>query len=241
MLTTDSATEVDSAIAMDPAIGVILALGLSIMSIILSAWRIRRTRTSHRDNFLKEYISQFFTNKQLSRTYHDLIYTYDDEKFNKIKIMREKENIRKFPSDKPVFKPFSRFQGSRGRKRGRRLYHPALFQGSDEERNLDTLLGYLNIIAYHYDKGAIDISDIGGSIGYHLSVVNSRAVIQEYFRLCDQAWSSDPAYRRKFGATPPFFHLRKLLVDIEKYNFDRAYKVQLESIEHRNPTGRKKR
>ena len=79
-----------------------------------------------------------------------------------------------------MFEELAHLQG--GRKEGSRFYHPRLFRGSIEERRLDSLLGFLNIIAYYYvcEPHLVKKSDMDASIAYVLrSTVNS-AVVSNY-------------------------------------------------------------
>ena len=98
-----------------------------------------------------------------------------------------------------------------GREEGRRFYHPAMFQGSVEEKRLDSLLGYFNIIAYYYNKEKfLSIDDINGSIGYHLAVMGARTVVKEYLNHIEETWEKG-GYAKKFGMLQPYHHLKELL------------------------------
>jgi predicted DNA-binding transcriptional regulator len=180
---------------------------------IITLMELGRNLRLQRAAFIKDYISQFFTKSELYQTFHELVYTYTDSVFERVDKIRDEQNLDVKP--KPVFDPFDNLQA--GRQVGSRLYHPRLFQTSPEERRLDALLGYFDVIAYYYAKGFLRIEDIAGSVGYFLAVMKARKVICEYMKLNHEAWSS-PEYNRKMGATPPFSYLERLLDDIQKYN-----------------------
>jgi len=43
-----------------------------------------------------------------------------------------------------------------------RLYDPSTFQFSEEERRLDALLGFFDILGYHHHRGVVHMQDIAG-------------------------------------------------------------------------------
>jgi hypothetical protein len=188
---------------------------------VITLLELARNLRLQRAAFIKDYVSQFFINPQLYQTFHELIYTYPNSLFERVDKIRQDQKLD--VCDKPVFQPFQELQGDRSI--GARLYHPRLFQSSIEERRLDALLGYFDVIAYYYAKGFLRIEDIAGSVGYFLSVMGARNVISDYMKLNQEAWSS-PDYNRSMGATPPFAYLNRLLEDIKHYNerFDKDIK-----------------
>lgn len=171
-----------------------------------------RKQALDRAEFIENYISKFFMDETFITTFHDLFYTYDDDTFKQFDCIRIQQELDK--EKKPIFEPFSEFQAER--KTGSRLYHPRLFQGSNEEMRLDALLGYFNVIAHRYIKGLLRLDDISGSIGYYLIVMHKRVVIQEYLSLQESEWKTG-GYQ-KFGRTPPMTHLRKLMYDMHERN-----------------------
>lgn len=180
---------------------------------VVTILELGRNLRLQRAAFIKDYVSQFFINPHLYQTFHELIYTYPNSLFEKVDDIRRAQKLDN--CEKPVFEPFKELQGER--LVGARLYHPRLFQTSVEERRLDALLGYFDVIAYYYAKGYLRIADIAGSVGYFLAVMGARTVIRDYMKLNQEAWSS-PEYNRRMGATPPFAYLNRLLDDIQSYN-----------------------
>ena len=183
----------------------------SLLALTVVIIQLARKLMLDRAAFIENYISKFFVDQTLYKAFNDLIYRYENDTFKKVECIRIKEDLDKEP--KPVFEPFSDCQA--GREIGSRLYHPKLFQGSPEEMRLDCVLGYFNVIAYRYKKGLLHLDDISGSIGYCLLVMRSRMVIKEYLELQESAWGN--ASYQKFGHTPPFMHLRKLMDDVYEH------------------------
>lgn len=188
------------------------AIAFQILGFSVVIMQFLRKLTLDRAGFIENYISKFFIDETLITTFHDLIYTYDDDTFKQFDCIRIQQELDK--EKKPIFEPFSEFQAER--KTGSRLYHPRLFQGSTEEMRLDALLGYFNVIAHRYTKGLLRLDDISGSIGYYLIVMHKRIVIREYLNLQESEWKTG-GYE-KFGRTPPMKHLRELMRDMYDKN-----------------------
>ena len=162
--------------------------------------------------FVKDYIARFFTDGDLYTAWHDLIYTYKDDIFERIdKACKNAANAKP-----PHFESFEEHQD--GRSPGRRYYHPRVFQGSEEERRLDGLLGFFDVIGYHYHRGLLPIQEVAWTIGYHLSVMATRKVFQAYMELNVNAWPKETDYTEEMGAPSPYSHLRALLEDLRQYN-----------------------
>ena len=210
---------------LQPDIKVGVAAYTATPLFVVTLMELARNLRLQRAAFIKDYVSQFFTDTNLYQTFHDLIYTYPTSVLEKIDQLRVKKKLDK--AARPVFDPFASLQGDR--EVGSRFYHPRLFQGSPEERRLDALLGYFDVIAYYYAKGFLRIEDIAGSIGYFLAVMRARAVIAEYMRLTEEAWHSEE-YRR-MGSTPPFAYLRRLLDDINQY--DKRFESRIKKLQTR--------
>ncbi len=194
--------------------------------LVITLMELGRNLRLQRAAFIKDYVSQFFTNVELYQTFHELIYTYTNSVFEKVDGIRKDQKLDN--CEKPVFAPFAEIQSDR--QVGSRLYHPQLFQGSPEERKLDALLGYFDVIGFYYAKGYLRIEDIVGSVGYFLAVMKARQVVCYYLKINREAWA-DPEYNRTMGVTPPFAYLNRLLDDIQEYNL--RFEKQIKQLQSR--------
>jgi hypothetical protein len=175
--------------------------------------------------FVKDYVAKFYTEKELYGTFHDLVYTYSDTQFKQVQRISSEQNPKNHhfaPDEKPIFEWFDGLQGAR--TSGSRLYHPLLFQGSQEEQRLDRLLGYFDVIGYYYVNGFLEIGDVVGSLGYHLAVIADRDVIQEYLKIARTKWRDLP-YEREMNAAVPFVYLTHLLRAVKSYNALNTQKI----------------
>jgi hypothetical protein len=193
-----------------------------ILGFVITIIQLQQSIALQKGNFVKDYVSQFFTNPELYRIWHELIYTYDNTTFEKIDARMKERHLGRRP--RPVIDDLSDFQGAR--QVGARFYHPALFQGSEEEKRLDIILGYFDVIGYHYSRNLIGLKDIAGSFGYFLSMTRARAVVQAYLDLSKREWQA-PDYR-VITPTPPFAFLQRLLEDLDAYN--RRYEVAIRKM-----------
>lgn len=204
------------------SIGAALIVAIPTVALFVAAHvQLRKNHEYQRAAFLGEYVSKIFTNKEFSDTFHYLIYTYSDDLFCRVKVKLEDDGIIKdgevigASDHKTMYRCLGSLPLQGGREEGLRLYHPIMFQGSAEERRLDSLLGYLNIVAYYYKKKEklLSIDDIDGSIGYHLTVMGTRTVIAEYMDFMKNGWKKK-GYAEKFGMQQPFHYLKMLLEDL---------------------------
>ena len=81
----------DKMIETSYSIGAALIMAIPAIALFLVAnIQLRKNRESQRAAFLGEYVSKIFTDKELSDTYHYLVYTYREEKFCEVKMKVKK-------------------------------------------------------------------------------------------------------------------------------------------------------
>jgi len=223
-----------------------LAAFTAIPLFLLTIMELRRNIENQRASFLKEYISQFFTNPEIYKAFHDLVYSYTDDKYGKIQIEALKDqsisqNVKNIadllePDKlKHIPKPFfvnGELQGRR--EEGARFFLPTLCQFSPEERRLDSLLGYFDVIGFYVDRNIVPINQINGSIGYFLAQFKRRQAVQDYIDASIRFWDDEVKKDREalkhareekknhngktLYSTAPYFYLQKLLERIELFN-----------------------
>ena len=142
-------------------------------AIVLAAMQLERNHQIQRMEFVKDYMPSLFSDERIND--HDLIYTYDDGLFKDVDSIAEKNDLKGAVDlkNKSIFEPFEDLQN--GRKEGSRLYH--VFQGSIEEKRLDSFLGHM--IGFYLSENMTDSTELMGYSKYMIRVVKSREVIQE--------------------------------------------------------------
>lgn len=187
--------------------------------------QLNQSMALQRGGFIKDHVAQFFTRPELYATWHDLVYNYEDDLFTKVDEYVQKHHLADQP-ERPIPLSLDRIEMStaeRSKWAGIRIYHPAVFQGSTEEKQLDALLGYLDVVGFYCESGLISINDVAASLGYFLAHMGKRRVIEAYLKLTEDAWKK-PEYRR-ITPDPPFVYTRKLFKSLASLNDARLAKL----------------
>jgi hypothetical protein len=193
----------------------------TVAGFAVTLFQLAQGQLVQKAKFLTDYVSQIHTDPEISSAFHDLVATYEDKTFDVVasrvadyELTSKKEDK---PISRPLFEPFKDLQD--GREAGSRYYHPIYFQGSSEERRLDGLLGYLDIIDYHHYYGLIRTKDVAAMLNYQLAAMASRKVIQTYLQATGEAWFNSTTIRKGSSANQiPFIYLRNMLGQYVLYN-----------------------
>jgi len=186
-------------LTLDRNIGIAVLAGLPVL--LLTLVQLYIGSVVQRANLVKDLAAKIYTDKELAETFHSLVYTYDDKKFDAFVVADDSEK-RELNS---------------GRVPGTRYFDPETVSGTEEERKLDALLGYLDIIAYHHHRRLIHMRDIAGVLGYHLAIISNRKAVTEYRESIPKFWSKSK-FEKMYGANSvPLRYLDKLLKDYQAF------------------------
>ncbi len=193
-------------------------VGIPLFFVTIS--ELARTHSLQAAALITGHMSNFLTNDGLYSAFHDLISKYSDEDWEAVRSLVEKSlnrNDKKKTPDmrKEAWEALASLNSER--LEGSRLYHPDFFQGSVEEKRLDSVLQFFDVLAYNYRNGLISVRDIRGVAGYHLAVIGTREVTDYYLRRNAEFWRNLP-FEERVGAEPPFENLRQLLTAYKHYN-----------------------
>jgi hypothetical protein len=171
-----------------------LVMGGFVVTVI----QLFNAQAEARSTFVKDYLSQFYLHEELSKAWHELIYSYFDEEYAKAQAHVEAGTdfppTEKRPGDYPFWHPTAK-----------------TFYGSDAERRLDVVFGYFDVVGFYYARGLANLDDIADVLGYVFSVVEARKATRDYFEVIEQGWqhpSPEQPVRR------PFVYLDKLRGDV---------------------------
>jgi hypothetical protein len=167
---------------------------------VITVLQVRSAIRGQKASFIRDYVAQLYTTEQLSQAFHYLVDTYTDAKFDSFRAADEEQ----------------RKALQQGRPVGGRLFDPSTFQGTEEERRLDALLGYFDVIGYHYWAGAVEMKEVAGVLGYHLAALATRKVVVEYLEEIEQEWPGMPYSEVK--AVGPFRYMVVLIEDFKVFN-----------------------
>ena len=184
-------------------IGVFATLPLFVLTVL----QIRQSIRLQKATFIKDFVAKLHTETELSQSFHSLVYGFTNSIY---------EDVRSGKLD----------PDTSTRPEGLRPFNPDKFQGTEEERRLDALLGYFDIIGYHYHTGAIDMVEIAGVLGYQLAALSTRDVIREYLDSLPKYWAESSFSKRGPKAVAPFRYLTVLLTDFQKFNEKNAHIIE---------------
>jgi hypothetical protein len=215
-------------------VGLFTIAGFAV--VIFQLWQ---SYVVQRAKFLTDYLTKIYTDPELSATFHDLVQSYTDDIFDSIDLIVEEKNGKKIreTTKAPVFDIFDSLQGPRKDNPGKRFYHPECFQGSEEERRLDSFIGYMDIVGYHYYYGILRMKDVAALINYHLASLSSRKVISKYMRLSGSDWWNSTNIKAGSKSVQlPYLYFRNMLAEYIEYNETNRVRLEREQrkIERRN-------
>jgi hypothetical protein len=180
-----------------------------------------------RARFLTDYLTKIYTDEELNSAFHALVETYNDSLFDRIDEIAKAKGAKQISerTNAPVFDIFDQFQGTR--KEGIRYYHPECFQGSEEERRLDALFGFLDVVGYHHCYGLIRMPDIAALLNYQLATLATRKVVARYLRVSGNDWWPGTPMSQRSGSTQlPYFYFRNMLGEFMDYNEKHGPKIR---------------
>jgi hypothetical protein len=193
----------------------------AIAGFVVVIFQLWEANVVQRAKFLTDYLTKIYTDEDLNSAFHALVETYNDQLFDQIDAVAKQQDAGKKAqgNNAPVFDIFDKFQGERASRSGYRFYHPECFQGSEEERRLDALIGYLDIVGYHYWYGLIRMRDVAALLNYHLATFASRKVIASYLRVSGEDWWNTTTIKTGSGSAQlPYLYFHHMLGDFVKYN-----------------------
>jgi hypothetical protein len=177
------------------SIGVFISIPLFLITIL----QLFRNQRIQQARYVKDFLNEFRRSPIIYEAYYDLIYSYTNSTFERVRKIAEKEleqykNIGKIeeteegiPEDEmPKFDCFLELNHSR--EKGSRFYHPKFFHTSKEETRLDGVLDYFNTVVFYSQEGLIKNDDIQRMLGDYLAVLSNRDVIDYYLRYTTEHW-----------------------------------------------------
>jgi hypothetical protein len=180
--------------------------------LIFTVWTLHEGRKELRARFIRDYISRFYTDKELFNAFYELIHNYEKDDFERVNHIFNRLAERKQPPADPTHEELKREVGRKGAfpRNMDVFYHPGNFQGTNLERRLDAVLGYLDVIGYYCDEGLIEPEDLRGLLGYYIEVLNRSLVIQYYFYLVVGRFSEFEKKENTSIPIKPFPYTRRL-------------------------------
>lgn len=194
---------------------------------ILTIMQLAKTYRVQRAQYVKDFLMEFRRNKEISDSYYQLIYSYKDETYEKIKEIAKSQE-EPTSSEKPVFEIFKHLQGNR--KVGERYYYPKFFHFSEEERKLDGVLDFFNTLSYYWSEGLVSMEEIANTLGEYLVVISQRKVIKEYLDYCNN--TEESKYKERFESTSAYLYLVRFLEEFINFNSEHKRKIKIKELQN---------
>src|SRR5262252_7039186 len=173
--------DVANAVAADPKTTVaVLVFAISTaLAVAAYIWKTELERAT----LLRELTTKLYTDPGLYGAYNELVYNYEAATYYAVADAIETNVDRQGAALKqPIFRGGEAWQYNSGQPLGpgKRRFHPFFFQGSPEEARLDALLNYLELVAYHIERGHLSEDEIGVALKEILTTIAKRPFITEY-------------------------------------------------------------
>jgi hypothetical protein len=190
---------------------------IGIPAFIITVLQLIRGHRIQASDLIRSHMSTFLANETLRTSFHDLIYSFSDDEWREAQKLT-KDFDPKIKATTTLADAWNALDSLNSkREMGHRLYHPAFFQGSEEEKRLDAVLHFFDVLAYSWRNKLVPADDIAGVAGYHLAVIDTREVSRFYLDINAAFWENLP-FKKRIGAEPPFENLRLLLDAIRSLN-----------------------
>ena len=189
----------------DPKLSV--ASFVAIPAAVIGVAQLVITTMVQRASYIKDYALRFRTDKELSESFHYLIYRFDNNLYHLFlkknnKTQDEMDTLRQAQESLPLELCF---------------FDPRDVIRVPQERRLDNLLGFFDTVGYDLSRGILDVRDVAGVFGFHLDHLRQRRVVQDYLEFVEERWPKLPSFNDAYRAPVPFEDLRRLIREYVKF------------------------
>jgi hypothetical protein len=190
----------------DPNISV--ASFVAIPAMVIGVTQLLISTNIQRASYIKDYAIRFRTDKELSESFHYLIYRYSNHLFE---IHSKSANIRTTNEERELD------DAQAGLTNDLTFFDPKQAIGSPQERIIDNLLGFFDTVGYDLRRKLLFIADVSGVFSYHLDHLIQRKVVQAYLKNIEEKWPTLETFHERYNAPVPFKNLRYLLRKYEEH------------------------
>lgn len=190
----------------DPKISI--ASFVAIPAMVIGVSQLLITAHIQRASYIKDYAIRFRTDKELSESFHYLIYRYSNHFYE---IYSKPANSRSADEQKELD------AAQTGLTDDLKFFDPKQAIGSPQERRIDNLLGFFDTVGYDLRRKLLYIPDVSGVFAYHLDHLIQRRIVQAYLKNIEEKWPTLETFHERYIAPVPFKNLRYLLRKYEEH------------------------
>jgi hypothetical protein len=184
----------------DPKVSI--ALLAAVPAAVIGVAQLLVSSHIQRAAYIKDYALRFRTDKELSESFHYLIYLFGNTKY---------EAYLKGAGSQTQQQATDLARSQEGIAADLRFFNPRAAIGAPQERRLDNLLGFFDTLGYDFRRGLLEIRDIAGVFGYYLDHLIQRKVVQDYLSFVEEQWPKANSFHQQYSAPVPFLYLRSLI------------------------------
>lgn len=190
----------------DPNISI--ASFVAIPAMVIGVSQLLISAHLQRASYIKDYAIRFRTDKELSESFHFLIYRYSNHLF---------DIYFKPASSRTADEQNELDAAQSGLTNDLKFFDPKQTIGSPQERRIDNLLGFFDTVGYDLRRKLLFIPDVSGVFAYHLDHLIQRKIVQAYLKNIEEKWPTLETFHERYIAPIPFKNLRYLLRKYEEH------------------------
>lgn len=185
-----------------------IASFFAIPAMVIGVSQLLITAHIQRASYIKDYALRFRTDKELSESFHCLVYRFSNRLYS---IFLKK------PEDRTESERKEIEDAQLGLVEELKFFNPKDAVGAPQERRLDNLLGFFDTVGYDLKRKLIFESDVAGVFSYHLDHLIQRNIVQDYLKNIEDKWPTLETFHNRYRAPVPFKNLCYLLRTYELY------------------------
>ena len=185
-----------------------IAAFVAVPAAVIGVAQLLVTAHVQRAAYIKDYAIRFRTDKELSESFHYLVYRFSNrlyEAYTKPEENRTPDEVEELRC------------AQAGVPADLRFFDPKAATGAAQERRLDNLLGFFDAIGYDFRRGLLEMRDVAGIFGLYLDHLKQRQVVQEYLTFVEVKWPEKKSFHEEYRAPVPFRYVRQLIRAYVKY------------------------
>lgn len=188
--------------SLDPKISFVSLIG--VPAAVIGVSQLLITAHVQRASYIKDYAIRFRTDKELSESFHYLVYRFGNELYDTFSVL---------PEDRKPEQAQKLEAAQLGVASDLCFFNPKNALGLSQERRLDNLLGFFDTLAYDYSRQLVAMRDIAGVFGFHLDHFIQRKVVEDYLKTIELGWPSLASFHERYSSPVPFDYFRKMIRD----------------------------
>lgn len=179
-----------------------LATFIAIPAAVIAITQLWVSAHIQRASYIKDYALRFRTDKELSESFHHLVYLFGNSLY---------DAYMKKPGRRTAQETNALKSAQKGISADLCFFNPRAAIGAPQERRLDNLLGFFDTLGYDFRRDLLHMRDIAGVFGFHLDHFVQRKVVQDYLDFVKKQWPTKESFHQYYSAPVPFRYLRLLL------------------------------